>query len=356
MRIIRIANRFLGDTRGTVVIMTAFIVPILLVAMLGATTLMTALGKRQHLQVIAQAACNRAIKPLRMTTMSDATRRARAEALFDELAKDRGLAITSRTVTAGWLESRVTAKATIPVMAGFGKQMAVTIAAVEVCAGIPPYPALGDVILNSNFKTPSGTTVDLPYGGAGPWGVFTPQQVSWDGGTGSGVEIQDWKNGFNFNYAGIENLPAGVTNPYVVELDSGPLPGLSGPPAATCGVKGPPHNSSMYKDFELHTGTYRFSLWYRARVPNNPDNTNRLVVYLEGRQPVSDKAAIITMDNGNANWQYNKHDFVVKSYGLYRIHIVAEGCSDGSGALFNDFKITYIKRPYPEYNDPAPSN
>lgn len=238
MRINDIAQRFIGNFQGAVVVMTALIVPVLLFAMLGATTLMKALGKRQHLQTVAQAACNRAVKPLRMTTMSDATRITRAEALFDELAKDRGFAIVSRSVTAGWLESRVTAKATVPVMTGFGRQVAVTIAADEHCAGIPPYPALHDVILTSNFRTPSGTSVDLTYSGG--WGVFTPQQVGWDGGTGSGVEIQDWKNGFRLDGVTLSLLPPGVTNPYVVELDSGPLPGQAPNTApSTCGIKSP---------------------------------------------------------------------------------------------------------------------
>jgi Flp pilus assembly protein TadG len=342
-------NATARDDRGTVLIVTAMVMPVLLLSILGGTTVMSALAKRQQLQAIAQAACNRAVKPLRMVTLDDAARQARAQKVFDDLAKERNLTIASRTVTAGWLESRVIATATVPVMSGYGKQVAVTVSADESCAGIPPYPVLNEVVLSSNFKTPTGNNVAMQFW---TWGVFTPQQIGWDGGTGSGVELQDWSTGV------FGPLPNGVSNPYVVELDSGPLTGAATLARSTCGVLGPTgYNSSMFKNFELHPGVYRFSLWYRARVSSDspiatgPHDTNKLVLYLEGTRPVITKQAYITMDDYDTSWRYRSVDLPISSYGLYKIYLAAEGCADGTGGNFNDLKLTYIKRPYPEYND-----
>lgn len=357
---------FADDRRGAVAVMTALILSLLLLAMLGGTTVMKALSQRRELQSIAQAACNRAVKPLRLVIMDDAARQKAGQALFDQLAAERGFKINSRTVTSGWLEAAVSANATVGVVPGWGDQLAVNLAVVETCRGIPPYPKLYDVLLSSHFKTPSGGTIDLPnihYGPEEKWGTFTAKKLGWDGGAGPGIEIQDWSNGFTTNElaAGKSYLPATTTSSFVVELDSGPLANApAGKAAKACGVnrsggKTPDYNSSMFKEFELHPGTYRFSLFHRARVPNNPDSTNCLEVRLEGTKPASAKQLKMVINGGDTTWKNRSFDIPVAGYGLYRLHVEAAGCGDGSGGLFNDLKLEYIRRPTPEYNDPLPS-
>jgi Flp pilus assembly protein TadG len=348
------------DRGGSVAIMTAVTVPFILLAMLGGTTVMKALSQHRELQSIAQAACNRAVKPQRFTIMEDADRRTLAETFFDQLAAERGLAVTERTVTAGWLEARVEASATIPIVPGLGKQVAINVDANEVCRGVPPYPTLNEVILSSNFKTPSGTSIDLPKYNLGvKWGVFGANEVGWDGGAGPGIEIQDWSKGFQAA-EGVQYLPEGTSNPFVVELDSdyragGPAAG----PAKACGSNGTNgtkknYNSSMFKAFELHPGTYRFSLNHRSRI-KNVDSTNCIEVYLEGTRPVTAKKLKLVMNDGDLTWKRRSFDIPVASYGLYRFHVEAAGCGDSTGGLFNDLKLEYIRRPTPEYNDPVPS-
>jgi hypothetical protein len=373
-------NRFLRDARGTIAIITALILPGLLLAVLGGTTAMKAMTQKRELQSIAQAACNRALKPQRLVILDDAARQTRAQDLFDKLAAERGFVITSRTATAGWLTGQIDAATTIEVLPGFN-QTAIPITVSEVCAGIPPYPARGDVILSSHFKTPSGTSVDLPNknhsnGLTSPWGVFSAAAVGWDGHGGWGVEIQDWSKGFGLDGHGVVQLPAGSSNKFVVELDSGRVPSETRgvPPAATCGFKEPGFNSSMYKNFELHPGTYRFSLWHFPRVlqtqdkssaglPNTPANSsNRIAVYLEGTRPVIAKALKLEMPKAPLPlptellpvWTKRSFDIDIATYGLYRLTVAAEGCNDGRGGLFNDLKLEYIRRPRPEYDDPTP--
>lgn len=366
---------YISDRSGTVAIVTAAGLPVILLALLGGTTVMKAMSQKRELQALAQTVCNRALKPTRTIAMDDATRRTNAESMFTRLAAERGLNIRSKSVTTGWLTGQIDASAIITVVPGFN-QTAMQVSVSEHCAGIPPYPKLMDVVLSSNFKTPTGANIGLTedHGGLGePWGVFTPQAVGWDGGSGSGVEIQDWTNGFTaFEKSGKSYLPSGVTNPYVVELDSA-TPGKR-KPKATCGMKGEQHNSSMYKNFELHPGTYRISLWYIPRIsqakdvdsygqPNSPqESTNRLAVYLEGTKPVTPKQLVLQMPNVpvplpselTRAWTKRAFEVPVPSYGLYRLTVAAEGCSDSSGGNFNDLKIEYIKRPQPEYNDPTP--
>ena len=110
----------------------------------------------------------------------------------------------------------------------------------------------------------------------------------------------------------------------------------------------------MTKNVELHPGTYRFALFYRARSATTPDETNKLVVYLRGTKPVTPKTAKLTMNDNDIRWRNRSFNFEVAAYGLYELTIAAEGCSDGIGGLFNDMSLTYVRRPYPEYNDPAP--
>ena len=213
---------FREDQNANVAIITALTLPMLLIAMLGGTTVMKALHDRRELEDLAQSACNVAVKPLRMINMADEQRRQSAETLFDRLANERGFNVTSRTVTAGWLVSTVQASATVETVPGWGTQLAIPISVSQTCRGIPPYPKLGEVILSSNFKTPSGTSIELIEQRG--MGQFTPKQVTWDSFTGSGIEIQTWLYGFNLMGVGKEYLPAGTKSPFVVELDSGARP------------------------------------------------------------------------------------------------------------------------------------
>lgn len=367
-----IAFRLHADHRGNVLILTVIAIPALLITMLGGMSVMMALAKKQELVAIVQETCSRMVKPQRAVIMDDNVRQQHGEEVFDALAADHKFNITSRTVTAEWLQGDVSAKAKVPVMPGVGPDFELPISAATTCEGIPPYPALGDVIMSSNFRTPTGDAVDLPKltPNIGRWGLFNPKVVGWDGGTGYGVEIQDWSTNPTPNSP--NKLPEGVSSPFVVELDSAAqnnhgvtlIGGTDGglllsATASTCHANYNV-NSSMYKVLELHPGTYRFSLWFRARhffptFPNAAD-TNAIEVTVEGIRPASSEVVKLHIDNQvNTDWGYHYFDVPVDSYGVYKFGIRAAGCGDSVGGLFNDLKLTYIQRPYPEYNDPLPA-
>lgn len=372
-RIVDIAFRLHADHRGNVLILTVIAIPALLITMLGGMSVMMTLAKKQELVAIVQETCSRMVKPQRAVILEDNVRQQHGEEVFDALTADHKFNITSRTVTAGWLTATVNARATVAAMPeGIGPQFDLPISATTTCKEIPAYPALGDVILSSNFKKPDGGPVTMSHG---TWGLYHPKILGWDGGAGYSIEIQDWTGGWNSTP--IQYLPPGVTSNYVVELDSGShtqhggvvgingivgqnLDGLS-LTASPGGCNGDAvnTNSSMYKVVELHPGTYRFSLWYRARkfyplVPTAAD-TNKIEVTMEGVRPVSDEALKLSIDNQvNTNWGYHYFDIPVESYGIYKFGVRAAGCGDTVGGLFNDLKLTYVRRPYPEYNDPLP--
>ncbi len=267
--------------------MTAFLLPVLLLAMLGGTTVLKALHDRRELQSLAQSACNVAVKPQRMTVMADEQRRQQAEKQFDLLAQERRFQIMSRTVTAGWLEATVTASATVETVPGWGTQMAIPIV---VSSSLPRYPALSDAGRDDpviKLHDASRNAPDRSTAGA----YFRLNRSCGTAGAGYGVEIQDWRNGFVLLMDGVtQRLPAQVSNTYVVELDSGARQGQTEPTyIPPCGIQRPGFNSSMYKNIELHPGNYRLSMWFRARAPRNyivekpvpeTNTTNKVVVYL----------------------------------------------------------------------------
>jgi hypothetical protein len=347
--------RFDRDRRGNVAIMTALLTPMLLLAMLGGINVTVAMAERQELKNVAQVACTRAIVPLRMKILNDAARAQGAIEMFDQMAADRGLNIVERSVTSDWLTATVNAEASIaPIITAnlwkkddgtheeggtdeegndgspsgtdeasssgglFDVNVSIT------CNGLPPYPKKGDVILSSNFTRPDGEELPMKNG---TWGVYKPQEFGWEGGTGPGVEIQDWQDPKRYG-----TLPADSKSRYVVELDS-----HNGP-------AGNPGNSSMYRTVELHRGIYRFSFWYFGRQENA--ETNIVRVYLEGSRPAGPKELKLTaQEKRSAGWLYKSFDIRVETYALYKLWIAAEGTDDTTGGNFNDMKLEYIRRP-----------
>jgi hypothetical protein len=309
--------------------MTTFVVPVILFGALTVVSGGMLYAKRLQLQNAARLACDRAVKPTRMKVYDDSSRKAFAESVFDQLARKTNLTNVQRTVTADWLTATVNATADFDFIGGLAQNKTYKLAVSETCKGVPPYPAVGDVILSSNFTQPDGSAIVLDHGN---WTVSKPAAFGWDGGTGPGVEIQDWGNG------AFGALPNGISSRYVVELDS------------HGGTPSNPGNSSMYRIVELHRGTYRFSFWYYGRVADS--TTNRISVYIEGVRPVSAKVQKLTVaEPKSAGWIYKSFDVNIPEYSIYKFIIAAEGTDDTYGGNFNDLKLTYLKRPAPQYND-----
>lgn len=325
----RLLRRFIRARKGNFAIMTALVLPVIILGALTVVAGSMLYAKRLQLQNAARLACNRAVKPTRMKIYDDSARKAFAETVFDEIAGKTNLTITSRSVTADWLTATVSATATFDFVGGLSQTRNYPIQVTETCKGVPPYPALGDVILSSNFTQADGSQLLLAQGN---WTVAKPEAFGWDGGTGPGVEIQDWGN------RDFGSLPDGISSRYVVELDS------------HGGTLNNPGNSSMYRITELHRGTYRFSFWYFGRVDDPA--TNRISVYIEGIRPVSPKVQKLTVaEPKSAGWIYKSFDIDVPQYSIYKFIIAAEGKDDTYGGNFNDLRLTYIKRPAPQYND-----
>lgn len=311
---------------GNVAIATALLMPVMVLTTMGGVSISMVMSQRQELVDMAQLACTRAVKPTRMKILTDADRTARALTLFDQMATERGFQIKSRAVTSDWLTAHVEAVAHVPAIANMSTDQVPSfdIAASVDCNGLPPFPKVGDTLLSSNFQRPDGSKLPMKYG---VWGVYKPTEFGWEGGSGPGVEIQDWISG-----PWLGTLPPGSTNPYVVELDSDEGPSWN---------RG---NSSMYRTVELHKGTYRFSFWYFGRQPD--PETNRISVYLEGTRPVSPKVQKLTIAKPRSDgWTYASFDIPVTTYSLYRITIAAEGADDTTGGNFNDLRLEYLKRP-----------
>ncbi|WP_020178003.1 hypothetical protein [Methylopila sp. M107] len=315
------------DERGSFAVIAVLVCGMIIMLMYGTSQIMSVISKREELKNLVQTACARAIRPTRMQIYEDADRQAYAVKAFDSLAADRKIAIASRTITAGFLTTTVTATSTVPaIVAGFGAK---TISASDTCKGVPPYPALADIILSSSFTRPDGTTLPMKNG---TWGIYDAKDFGWDGGDGYGVEIQDWSKPATFG-----NLPAGSTNPYVVELDSDNGSHTSG-------------NSSMWKLVELHKGTYEFSFWYYGRQDNVL--TNRISVYLEGKLPISLPLLKLTVaEPKSSGWLKKSFQIDVDEYRIYKLIVKAEGIDDSYGGNFNDLQLKYVKRPNSTYND-----
>lgn len=316
------------DDRGAIAIMSAVMMIVIVLLVFGTSQIMSTISKKEELENLVQAACARAIRPTRMKIYNDSDRQAYAVKAFDQLAADRKITVDSRTITSGFLVTTVSASSTVPgILKRFG---ATKISATDTCKGVPPYPALGDVILSSNFTKPSGAALTMRFGN---WDIYQAKDFGWDGGDGYGVEIQDWSKGFG----GWGALPKGTTNPYVIELDSDNGSGSKG-------------NSSMYKLVELHKGTYEFSFWYYGRQDNIL--TNRISVYLEGQLPVSVAVLKLTAaETKDKGWLYKSFQIDVDQYRIYKLIIKAEGIDDSYGGNFNDMKLKYIKRPDSTYDD-----
>lgn len=315
---------FFADRRGTIAVMTALLLPVLII-LIGVTfdvgRLMAQVAVADS---IAEASCQRSIKPTRTMTPTDSARRANVLKLFDQMIGAEGLTVRSRTATIDWITTNLRAELRYSTM--FSEIVGVKVFDYEVeqtCSGIPPYPRDGEIVLDTNFVQPNGGAI-LPANSC--WNVFRFDQFGWDAGTGPGIEIQDWTApGRCFGARPAAQFPS----PYVVELDS-----HGGPPGF--------NNSSITKIIELHPGDYEFSVWYNGRITDI--NSNGIGIYLQKTRPVTEvERRIIYMARSvSEGWKRFCFPIRVSQYSIYRLTIKAEGIDDTVGGLFNSFNVQYI--------------
>ncbi|MEO5807415.1 MAG: hypothetical protein ABIQ45_12995 [Devosia sp.] len=268
---------------------------------------------------IERDACNRATKPTRTMTPDDAVRRSTVLDLFDAMVASAGQKVTSRDATVNWLNLDMTATFTyntaFVTMLGIPK---ITYTIDYKCAGIPPYPRDGAVVLDTNFVKPDGSSIPMKYG---CWGIYKYNEIGWDAGSGPGTEIQDWRPGC------FGSLPATqYPSTYVLELDSD---------------EAVDSNSSITKVFELHPGRYEFSVWYNGRITDTASNI--IGVYLQQRRPVvAPEVNLFRLSDGTQKWILFKRTVTVGQYSVYNLTIKAEGTDDTYGGLIYAFNVVYV--------------
>ncbi|MFJ1311965.1 pilus assembly protein [Agrobacterium tumefaciens] len=192
---------FMKDRAASFAIMTALLLPVFLLFF----GLLFEGGRAlayysQSKRVIAQA-CERSTKPTRTNVPLDDVRRKNVLDTFDAMIRSTKQDVVSRDVKIDWLTTDIEAKFSYKTV--FGKMFQTEKLDYRLsyrCGGIPPYPHDGEVIVNNTFeKSLNGTERILKNGkGAktpnGCWGVYTYAELGWDGGTGPGIELQDWSN------------------------------------------------------------------------------------------------------------------------------------------------------------------
>lgn len=292
------------------------------------------MGLSYHAQSerIIRLACERSTKPTRTLTPKDDSRRGNVLSAFDSLLASSGQKVNSRDAKIDWLNTTITATFEYETLfAGLIGTKSIAYDLEYQCAGIPPYPHDGEVILSSALTKPDGSTVKLKYGQttkspSGCWGVYPATDFGWDSGAGPGIEVQDWSNEYCRTYYGWVGLPpADFPSPYAIELDSW-------------------SNSSMTKLIELHPGKYEVSVWYNGRRPEY-EGSNGIDIYLERLRPVvMAKKKIISMaqDKKSVHWEKYTYQITVDSYSLYNITLAAVEKDDSVGGIITSLNVKYI--------------
>lgn len=381
---------FLKDRTATFAIMTALLLPVFIILLGLLFEGGRALAYYNQSKRVMALACERSIKPTRTHTGSDEVRRDNVLSTFDSIIQSTKQKVVAREVKIDWTKTDINAEFSYGLIFSdmFGlDQMKYRLA--YSCDGIPPYPYDGEVIIDNKFESNAlgvarilrnGVTKETPEG---CWGVYPYTELGWDGGTGPGVELQDWSSPCcrrNHNWEGYpesmeskkisevqtandkactmkaidkvkttEKIEIGkpigaklsLPTRYVVELDSD-----WGPPVQ--GKKRTDANSSVYKDVELHPGQYEIVVWYNGRrAIQDVEKTNGIRISLQQRRPdlkSVQKVMELTQDKNQIIWTLQTYKFSVKSYSIYRLTIEAVGLSDSFGGIITGFQLRYIDR------------
>lgn len=384
----------LRDRRANFAIITALLMPVFLFTF----GLLFEGGRAlayysQSKRVIAQA-CERSTKPTRTNVPIDEVRRKNVLDTFDALITSTKQDVVSRDVTIDWLTTDIEAKFSYKtVLGGLFNVEKMDYALTYRCDGIPPYPYDGEVIVNNTFDRLNGKDRILKNGKGpdapnGCWGVLTYEELGWDGGTGPGIELQDWSNAAcrkKFGWQGYEepakdagascasvsqqdklkepdknaSQPA-ATNPCPSKSDEPQKPlllsaGNSGIPPTKYVVELDSHwegqkrrdaNSSIFKIVELHPGKYEVSVWYNGRNEAY-GGTNDIDIFLQLQRPKlgPEKKIIEMAQTGKVFWERRSYSITVDTYSVYKLTIAAGGTSDSFGGIITAFEVKYVDSP-----------
>nr|WP_295983309.1 pilus assembly protein [uncultured Agrobacterium sp.] len=400
-RILKASTRhfrsLLQDRRANFAIITALMMPVFLFTF----GLLFEGGRAlayysQSKRVIAQA-CERSTKPTRTNVPLDEVRRKNVLDTFDALIGSTKQKVVSREVKIDWLTTDIEAKFTYRTVLGsmFNVEQ-MDYALTYRCDGIPPYPHDGEVIVNNTFEILNGKERVLKFGKSpntknGCWGVYSYEELGWDGGTGPGIELQDWSSAEcrkKFGWQGYEEpqKDAGSACASVSQQDTSPTDKETGkdasqsPAANPCSpqpddpakspqwsaenARIPPTkyvveldsdwqgtgrrdaNSSIFKYVELHPGTYEVSVWYNGRN-DAYGGTNDIDIFLQVLRPKlgSEKKIIEMAQKGKVYWERRSYSITVDTYSVYKLTIAAGGKSDSLGGIITAFEVKYVDAP-----------
>ncbi|CUX18123.1 conserved exported hypothetical protein [Agrobacterium deltaense Zutra 3/1] len=384
-------SSLLRDRAGTFAIMTALLLPVFIILLGLLFEGGRALAYFNQSKRVMAMACERATKPTRTYTLLDTVRRDNVTTAFDAMIQSTKQKVLSRDVKVKWTETEINAEFSYGLI--FSEMFNLEKLKYRLaysCEGIPPYPEDDAVIIDNMFESnalgvervlKNGVTKETP---GGCWGVYPYSEIGWDGGTGPGVELQDWSSPCcrrNHNWQG---YPAGMQSKklnealtandkactlkevdkakttdkieidkkagtelslptrYVMELDSD-----WGPPAPGK-KKNIEANSSIYKDVELHPGIYKILVWYNGRrAVEDVEKTNGIEISLQQLLPdlkPRQRVWELTQDKNSIAWTPREYSFRVKAYSIYRVTIEATGLSDSFGGIITGFQLIYVDR------------
>ncbi len=401
-------SSLLKDRAGAFAIMTALLLPMFIILLGLLFEGGRALAYYNQSKRVMALACERSTKPTRTDTPEDENRREAVLSTFDSMIQSTNQKVITRDVVINWLRTDVSAEFGYKLV--FAKMFNLDELKYRLnytCEGIPPYPYDGEVLVNNDFenttlgverKLKNGVSTSTP---GGCWDVYKYTEVRWDGGTGPGIELQDWSSpccrknhewdgypdGFaqkvekdketlndkacsikDTNKAGnarkdiidyATDNNTSLPTRYVIELDSDWG-------AVRQGGKKPKNaNSSIFKKVELHPGYYEISVWYNGRKSYFPDpldptrqisaeQTNGIDITLQQLRPqLGAERRVFNMRQGPGmedavdqpiKWRYYQKKFSVETYSLYKLTIAASGFSDSYGGIITGFELRYIGR------------
>lgn len=326
--------------------MTAGVIPVA-VLMAGAAADLTVVAlEKKGLAATVRMACDRSEKTRLVNFPTAESRAEAAKHAFDNFHRKASSLPVKRNVTVTEGKTTVEASTSVPlIFASMLKTGASAPISEQVtCDSIPAYPKVDEVIYDADFaRKVDGTAFPLQNGA---WGITEPETAGWtsepsyqlDPSAQCGLEVQNWE--IQATTALYRNLPPGYTSPIVLELDG------------NC-------NTTISKAFELHPGTYEFSVWYRGRiqsyivwegVPYGIYDTNQIGVYLVPADPVtyaakerlsSSNKRLTMVDPYAQDWVKYNFSITVDEYSIYRLFLRGEGADDSLGGLISTIRIKY---------------
>ena len=341
---------FLTDARGNITILFAFMFSILLGGLMVTIDISNHTQETQFARQIAQNACNRVVRSSFTQYPTAATKKSAGLSVINSSYKNRkNIKNFTSEIEIGTNTAAVTLKATRKNALNIGvvsNLLGDEIVETAECAGIPPFPRVDEIIYAGNFGASMTSETPYKYQNA-CLGTIDPEKIGWSSSPllestisteRCGLEVQNWEACQNFLPSNAKDpshlLPATATNGYVIELDG------------HC-------NTAINKTFELHPGTYEFSIWYRGRFVFSElekRDTNQIGMYLqevakdtlEPIDTLSEKHKVLTMsDPDSKSWEEYTHVIEVPEYAMYRITLMGEGRNDRLGGLFTSFNLTY---------------